>query len=544
MLLEERIDLRIQIEATLSHLFGRDISLDWDSGNLIPMAVRRKGGESYRLDREECHGIKELFVLLTHLYDTTHDYLIIDEPELNLHPQYQAFFMQEVRKVAGDPTISPDKKIIFLITHSPFILDLRSEDDLRSIVSFDLNFSEPKHFASIESNVTSSIFAAGRSNAHHKQLFFSDNPIFVEGPLDSRIVESLMEARGVSVAAAGSCIIDSGGVEEVNHYYKLCQGVGKKAHFVYDLDSLFIGNLRRCIGSDDSIQSFLASAGVGNDFGKYVGALDQCLTKAIDKLLASRLSHNLKMIKEFMDGFGGDRKDWSKEQLAKSRVAMMTAISLHRDDVAEATSESIVKDIEGRWSKVLTTLKEKNIHILSGGTLERYLPSFKGNIYDPSDTSKRQAVEMELTYLQGIQDDEEIGKEESLIDRYGDLYSLVKELPFKAEVDFDTTLRRHISDYNHELQKVINDNPNWTVDQIQTRMGQHPLQNCGVLLLDGFCRDKNNGFNATILIKDVLGKGFRVLEVDENTTIGNMKAFQKSEPDADESHRATELNLR
>ena len=43
-------------------------------------------------------------MLLTHLYDDQHQCLIIDEPELNLHPQYQAFFLQEVRKVAGDPT--------------------------------------------------------------------------------------------------------------------------------------------------------------------------------------------------------------------------------------------------------------------------------------------------------------------------------------------------------------------------------------------------------------------------------------------------------
>ena len=78
LLLEERLDLRIQIEATLSHLFGRDVVLEWDSGNLVPKAVRRNSGESYRLDRDECHGIKELFVLLTHLYDDRHACLIVD----------------------------------------------------------------------------------------------------------------------------------------------------------------------------------------------------------------------------------------------------------------------------------------------------------------------------------------------------------------------------------------------------------------------------------------------------------------------------------
>ena len=110
MLLEDRMDLRIRIEGTLSHLFGRDVVLEWDSGNLVPKAVRRETGQSYRLDRDECHGIKELFVLLTHLYDHRHEYLIVDEPELNLHPQYQAFFMQEVRKVAGNPAEDANKR--------------------------------------------------------------------------------------------------------------------------------------------------------------------------------------------------------------------------------------------------------------------------------------------------------------------------------------------------------------------------------------------------------------------------------------------------
>jgi len=69
VLLEERMDLRIQVEATLSHLFNRKIMLEWDSGNLVARAILGDSGTSYRLDRDECHGIKELLVLLTHLYN-------------------------------------------------------------------------------------------------------------------------------------------------------------------------------------------------------------------------------------------------------------------------------------------------------------------------------------------------------------------------------------------------------------------------------------------------------------------------------------------
>ena len=144
VLLGERMDLLIQVEGTLSHLFDREIILDWDSGRLVPKARRRGDNALYRLDREECHGIKELLVLLTHLYDDRTPILIIDEPELNLHPQYQAFFLEEVRKVAGNPRTDANKKALFLVTHSPFILDLQSLDDMRSIISFDLEYTTPR----------------------------------------------------------------------------------------------------------------------------------------------------------------------------------------------------------------------------------------------------------------------------------------------------------------------------------------------------------------------------------------------------------------
>jgi len=57
IILEERPDIRVIVEATLSSLFDRDVSLEWDSGNLVPKARLARTGDSYRMDREECHGI-------------------------------------------------------------------------------------------------------------------------------------------------------------------------------------------------------------------------------------------------------------------------------------------------------------------------------------------------------------------------------------------------------------------------------------------------------------------------------------------------------
>ena len=523
VLLEERMDLRIQIEATLSHLFDREITLEWDSGSLIPKAQLRGRNQSYRLDREECHGIKELLVLLTHLYDDNRQYLIIDEPELNLHPQYQAFLMQEVRKVAGDPNTNPKKKVVFLITHSPSILDLRSSDDLKSVISFDLEYSAPKQVANLDVDISSTSSIVRRLNAHHKQLFFSDNPIFVEGIHDTWLIEAMMEARGVSVARAGSCIIDAGGDEEVNQYLRLCQGLGKSAHFLYDLDSIFGGNLRACIKDDEAVKGFLLSAGLGNDIGKYCGQMEKKLTGMIRQLLSAKMPSRLHPLKSFLNTLGPS--EWQPQQWAKARVAVMKAISRYREDVVSVVNEQSVKDIEGHRGQILNALREKNIHVLPGGTLETYLQHYQGDEYGLDDAAKKKAVFAELDEIVGL------SKEEELSSRYGELYNIVRRLPAKTEVDVETVLRNHLGDYIHELQKIVVKNPNWDGDQIQAQLNSIDPSLAAVFSICAFTRGQNGKFNATIEITELLGQGKRWTEVDEHTIAGMLEfAIHSNEP--------------
>ena len=514
MLLEERMDLRIQVEATLSHLFDREIILEWDSGNLVGKVRRRRSSESYRLDRDECHGIKELVVLLTHLYDDKHRYLIIDEPELNLHPQYQAFFMQEIRKLSGDPSSDGKKKVIFLITHSPFILDFRSEDDLNSVISFSLNYSVPKQIVNLSLNMSSTSFPhMQRLNAHCKQLFFSDNPIFVEGILDARLIAALMDARGVSVSGAGSCIIDAGGVEEVNNYLKLCKGLGKKAHFLYDLDSLFRGNLRACIREDKSIESFLASAGLGNDFAAYCGELDRKLKYMIDQLLEfTPLPDQLIRLGDFLRDLG-PRNKWDKDRWSKARTAMVTAISRYRENIVSVSKQGVI-DIEGRLRQIVTALKAKNIHLLPGGTIERYLPCYNGDDYDIAEDRKQRVVSNEIQQLSRPQTREELSSQ------YGELYDAVCDLPSKPDVDVNPVLRKYLCDYIHELQKTVVDNPSWNQDQIQDFLNALQPSFVGVFSIGKFENSQSGEFSATIEIVEMVGQGKRLARVNHRTNAG------------------------
>lgn len=200
----------------------------------------------------------------------------------------------------------------------------------------------------------------------------------------------------MSVAGAGSCIIDAGGCEEVNRYLELCIAFGKCAHFLYDLDSLFAGNLRACVKANGSVQSFLLTAGIGNDFAKYCGELDSRLTSVIDRLVSgSTAPQPLDRLIAFLRSLGS-RSQWDANLWAKARVSVMTAISRHRTEVASAVSQVAVEDIEGRLKQIVAALKQKNINLLPGGTMERYLPKYSGDHYQITDEAKRLAFFAEI----------------------------------------------------------------------------------------------------------------------------------------------------
>ena len=513
VILEERPDIRILIEATLSTLFSREISLEWDSGILVPRATQKSIQISYRLDRDECHGIKELLVLLTHLYNDQYEYLIIDEPELNLHPQFQAFFMKEAQQVASKPRLGTHKKTLFLITHSPFIVDIRNWDDLKSVMCFDLQFSEPRRVPQ-DINETKSKLShiIPRINIHHKQLFFSDNPIFVEGVLDSQIIKAIQEARNVSITAAGSCLIEVGGREELNRYVQLCTALGKEAYFFYDLDSLFSGKLKQCVNEDNRISEIGAALGLGDNFAKYCGELERVLTDAIEIIRNCKI-YELSDLREYLNGILENGKN-DPQKLGKARVAVLVKLNQCEDAFRQVLSGQLITNIKGRLDKITSMLRTLRIVLLPGGALEHYLPSFNGNIFDLHENPKRNAVQEELELLAS---DSNFNLEE----RYGDLFRSISYLPAKPEVDTTVFVEKYLSMYIFKTQALILDHPDWTEETINNHLIRKDALKLGkIFTVEDLHRDDRDSkkFSANILVR--LQTIQHSVKIDNNTNAG------------------------
>jgi predicted nucleotidyltransferase len=278
--LKEKLDVRIRIEASLSQLFGRRVRLAEEGGFLKPKVQKIQGGDEYGLKENESHGLKEIITLLTFLYNDEHNCLIIDEPELHLHPQFQTLFLQEMRQIAGDPRTDPDKKCFFLITHSPYYVDIRTLEDLRHCIVFHPD-KLPTYVDQLDGEDEWRVkHLLPRLNTHHKQFFFASRPIFVEGYTDQQLFTLVQEKRGKLLGAAGACIIDVGGKDELDLFFRLCKKLNIDAQFISDLDTLVQGKLRQSVSQDNRCKDYLQREGSGIDLmiplGEVEQAIDDC----------------------------------------------------------------------------------------------------------------------------------------------------------------------------------------------------------------------------------------------------------------------------
>ena len=197
--------------------------------------------------------MRKLSTLLTVLYSENSDCIFFDEPELHLHPQFQLFFMTEIRKqIAKNP-----KKIFFLITHSPFFIDLKTPEELMGVIACHIN-RVPTHIEKLNDQ-DEKLFRKflPRFNTYHKQFFFSDNQIFVEGYTDQQMFNQLLPFLANTKGISSTGIIDVGGKDELGVFCKVCSLLGTDGRIITDLDALFSGKLKDVVCQDKRPQEWI-----------------------------------------------------------------------------------------------------------------------------------------------------------------------------------------------------------------------------------------------------------------------------------------------
>ncbi|WP_047451716.1 ATP-dependent nuclease [Alistipes sp. ZOR0009] len=443
VILKQRLDIRIKIEALLSDIFGKTIRLVEEGGYLKPKMQNIKAGDEYNLAESECHGLKELITLLTFLYDPAKNVIIFDEPELHLHPQFQSFFLQEIRKIAGNPLEDPSKKIFFIITHSPYFIDLKSIDDLKNILVCHLN-KVPTYVNELDADDQFILKKfLPRFNTHHKQFFFSPSPVFVEGYTDQQIISILFEKIGINIGASGSCIIDVGGKDELAVFYKLCKSLKINCRIIADLDAVFRGRLRRVVCEDERSQNYVQQQGIGTNLSNEIGDIEIQLSSIATRILTQETTiPHLVELKTKLSSL-------TPEEEHTKRVSMLLAISKYAVDIRtllDAPNIAVLNLIIGRNNQLFNAFKACNTFIFPKGEIEHYYT--RSTIDYLNITNKDTWFHTERDYLlQASSTDIEAN--------YENLVAILKVAVPIIEIEIKKHIKFEIFEWIHKVQTSI-----------------------------------------------------------------------------------------
>ncbi|WP_208453785.1 AAA family ATPase [Burkholderia gladioli] len=238
--LAERVDILVKVQERLRKLFRRNILMEWDGGMLKPHFSRLDVSSEPYVSSREASGLLHLVGMLAALYDDEVGALCIDEPEVSLHPQLQAFLLVEILRAAGIPTQGNNKKLIVIATHSTEMVQIAKAEDLLSLV-----FCHDRELAPVQIPADAGELKGkkiqglvSRLGQEHKLSLFSRRPLLVEGPSDVIVCSALARKMDANLEAAGSQLLPVIGKGQIPVVAKLLRMMGKEPVVLADADAL------------------------------------------------------------------------------------------------------------------------------------------------------------------------------------------------------------------------------------------------------------------------------------------------------------------
>lgn len=365
--LSERPDILIKVQERLKKLFNRDVRIDWDGGHLKVYFSRVDIDIAEYASAKEASGLLHLVSILSALYDDEVSFLLIDEPEVSLHPQLQSFLYQEISKVSGNPD-EAGKKLVFLSTHSTEFIHLSSVDDLASIVFCNDASEDPVQVdPSIEEFRSRKIKALlARMGQEHKLALFCQRPLLVEGPSDQILCSGISRRLELNTEAAGSQILPVTGKGQMPVVIKLFRLIGKSPVVIADADALADGL--------DLAASFTPLDGA-DDIATAMGHRDaSSFARDIYRDFSQEVDANW----DDLSGLAEAHPYWLNrdvardENIAKRRSSFCVLLDSDQAVLEQINNSAQWLSLKTRLISLLELLSSVGCFILNKGTIEAY----------------------------------------------------------------------------------------------------------------------------------------------------------------------------
>lgn len=369
--LAERADILVKIQERLRKLFNRDLLIDWDAGELkVSFSRLDSDGKAYSSGRE-ASGLMHLVGILAALYDDDVGVLLLDEPEVSLHPQLQAFLLNEIVSVSGYPEAGSNKKIVIIATHSTEMLNIRNPEDLLSLVfCYDL-MDDPVQISpdagELKSKKVQGLIA--RLGQEHKLSLFSKRPLLVEGPSDVIICSALAAKLDMHLEAAGSQLLPVIGKGQMPIIGKLLRLLGKKPVALADADGIADGI--------DLVSSYLSNnpaadkrAGLMgfSSANQMAGAIHTDFCKLVDSRW-DEISSCAEVHPYWIN------RNASDETQARRRSAFCALFVTDEVDLSKLSTDNAWGNMRARFIALLDLLEQSGLFFLRRGSIEAYYTS-------------------------------------------------------------------------------------------------------------------------------------------------------------------------
>jgi hypothetical protein len=187
----------------------------------------RIGNVDYSLLREEGHGLRELVILLTAIYREDWNLLVIDEPELHLHPSMTRLWLSELERVCRD-----GNRRAIVVTHEPSLARPTTAADLEAVWLFaPARVSKPL--------------------STHVQV--GTEAVLVEGVHDiAALTVALARAHPPEVVAQTE-LIECGGSGGVALWFEIAHSAGLNVRAVGDLDACLASEVQRVMDANHTV---------------------------------------------------------------------------------------------------------------------------------------------------------------------------------------------------------------------------------------------------------------------------------------------------
>lgn len=201
-------------------------------------------------------GFKQVFVILMYLYNPVYTIMLLEEPEIHLHPA----LIKKLLKILENRNYNNQ---IFLTTHSPLFIQITSLHRLFRVVKTDGNTTV--YSPRLTGKKLNYKRLRQELNADNSEMLFADKVLLVEGPSDHILLRSLIDRfyKGIKDIK----VIQTYGKSNVDIYTELLKMFKIPYSVLLDRDALY----------DTGVK--LVGEKIGNSYGKTEKTLISILKK-------------------------------------------------------------------------------------------------------------------------------------------------------------------------------------------------------------------------------------------------------------------------